>query len=174
MNEHVAVARTINRVVLDAMFPALLPDFDSREARVMLLAIGLQESRLLRRAQITQSGAANGPARGLWQFERAGGVHGVLTHRATQHYAVAVCEARGVTPGPRYVWQALQRDDILAAAFARLLLWTDPKKLPRIGDDESAWSCYERNWRPGKPHPEKWPEMYAAAVEAIDARAVAA
>lgn len=171
-------ARAINRTVLDTMFATLLPDLDSREARVLLLAIGLQESRLTHRVQITDSGA-NGPARGLWQFERGGGVNGVLTHRVSQPYAVSVCEARNVTPGPRYVWQRLADDDLLAAAFARLLLWTDPHRLPRVGDDETAWKYYLRNWRPGaydrgtdtqrNKLRNKWLRNYSIASEAIDA-----
>src|SRR3546814_10617520 len=40
------------------------PQFGSVDAERMLLAIGLQESRFLHRAQI------GGPARGYWQFER--------------------------------------------------------------------------------------------------------
>ncbi len=35
--------------------------------------------------------------------------------------------------------------------FARLLLWTDAKPLPAIGDEQGAWDYYLRNWRPGKP-----------------------
>ena len=49
----------------DILDPAakLLPGMDSAKARVMLLAIGLQESRFEHRRQI------GGPARGFWQFE---------------------------------------------------------------------------------------------------------
>ena len=59
----------------------------------MLLAIGLQESRLTHRRQI------GGPARGLWQFERGGGVAGVLRHAASRDHALSVCDARRVAPG---------------------------------------------------------------------------
>src|SRR5690606_12018619 len=60
---------------------ALLPEPDSsREARAMLLAIALQESRFMHRRQI------GGPARGYWQFE-VGGVRGVMTHRHTSTLA---------------------------------------------------------------------------------------
>lgn len=47
------------------------PSMDSTEARVMLLAIGLQESRFINRFQIVQGKpGAKGPARGFWQFEQ--------------------------------------------------------------------------------------------------------
>lgn len=55
----------------DILDPALklLPSMDSVRARMMLLAIGLQESRFEHRRQL-----GNGPARGFWQFESGGGV----------------------------------------------------------------------------------------------------
>lgn len=47
------------------------------------------------------------------------------------------------------VHPALEVDDVLAAGFARLLLWTDPHRLPAVGDVEGAWQLYLRTWRPG-------------------------
>src|SRR5690606_35531315 len=70
-------AMDLDVVVEQAIWPAyaLLPSrMDSDRATVMLLAIGLQESRFEHRRQI------KGPARGFWQFERGGGVRGVMTH----------------------------------------------------------------------------------------------
>lgn len=159
-------------IVLDAILrtainPALgmLPvKMDSDAARVELLAIGLQESRLKFRAQKTTDPYRKGPARGLWQFERGGGVIGVMTHRATKDLAEAVCKARGVPFDSSLIHARLEFDDILAAAFARLLLWTDPKPLPGVDASvDSAWECYLRNWRPGKPHRETWDEFHAQA-----------
>ena len=40
------------------------------------------------------------------------------------------------------------RGDVLAAGLARLLLWTDPSRLPRLGDADGAWQLYVRTWRP--------------------------
>lgn len=140
----------------------LLPaKMTSREAEVMLLAIGLQESRLTHRRQI------GGPARGLWQFERGGGVAGVLRHPVSRDHAVRVCDARGVAPVPEQVYQRLEHDDVLAAGLARLLLFTDPAKLPGLGDEEGAWQLYLRTWRPGKPHRHTWDALYAQALEAV-------
>jgi len=145
---------------------ALLPStMDSERARVLLLAIGLQESRLEHRRQI------GGPARGLWQFERAGGVQGVLRHEATAQLAAEVCRARGVAPDVSVVYGQLEHDDLLACAFARLLLWTDPQPLPALGYSAAAWQYYLRTWRPGKPHRETWDRLYRKALEVVRASA---
>ncbi len=142
---------------------ALLPaKMDTPAARVMLLAIGLQESRFLYRRQL-----ADGPARGLWQFERGGGVRGVLTHPASREHAYQICASRGVEPIAAAVHPALETDDVLAAAFARLLLWTDPGQLPAIGGTYAAWDLYKRTWRPGKPHRQTWDALYAQAAAEV-------
>ncbi|WDW06021.1 hypothetical protein PWE35_09310 [Stenotrophomonas maltophilia] len=141
---------------------ALLPStMDTAKARVLLLAIGLQESRFETRRQI------GGPARGYWQFEKGGGVVGVLTHPSTRKYAAEVCRDRGIEPTAAAVYPALERDDLLACAFARLLLFTDPKPIPDIGYVAASWDYYVRNWRPGKPHRSTWDALYAKAVEAV-------
>lgn len=151
-------------VLATAVMPALamLPDsMNSAKARVMMLAIGLQESRFELRRQV------GGPARGFWQFERDGGVVGVLEHRASKDHAAALCAARGVKADKDAVYPALENDDVLAAGFARLLLWTDPRALPVVGDSGAAWDCYLRNWRPGKPHPNTWGKLYDQAAFAV-------
>lgn len=147
----------------------LLPSkMRSREAQVMLIAIGLQESRFKYRRQLVGKPAQPvGPATGYWQFEKNGGVKGVLAHPSTSKVACNLCDVRGVAADPLAVWDALQRDDVLAAGLARLLLWTDPKPLPRIGDADAAWALYLRTWRPGKPHPETWQALYADAVRMV-------
>lgn len=147
---------------------ALLPAaMDTQAARVMLLAIGLQESRFLHRRQI------GGPARGFWQFEKGtrasrGGVWGVYLHAASKSHLAALCKARSVACDPDAIYAALEYDDVLAAGVARLLLWTDPKALPAIGDGEAAWSLYLRTWRPGTPHPKTWPALYAQAMATVE------
>lgn len=140
-----------------AMLPARM---DSLRARRILLAIQAQEDTQQRRRQWPQ-----GPARGLWMFEEQGGVHGVLRHQASADIAQQVCLVRHVKPEARAVWLQLEHDDVLAAAFARLLLWTDPKPIPdEIG---AAWAYYLRTWRPGKPHVSRWQANWNAAVEAV-------
>lgn len=131
---------------------ALLPSImDTPSARVLLLAFGLQESRFEHRDQLEKGGknTALGPALSFWQFERAGGVLGVLQHKASRIHAVRICTARGVNADSRAVWRRMAVDDVLGAAFARLLIWTDPLALPLASDAESAWRLYLRTWRPG-------------------------
>lgn len=135
---------------------ALPNKFDSRAANVMLVAIGLQESNFMDRYQLK-----GGPARGFWQFERHGGVKGVLTHHSVEHYAKGVCAIRKVAPAVDAVHQGLVTDDILACAFARLLLWTDPRAIPT--DEAEAWKYYLRIWRPGKPRENHWPGNWEQA-----------
>ena len=149
----------LDEVVMQAVFPALAdlpPKFYTPAALQLMLAIGLQESKLMSRWQVL-NGGRKGPARGLWQFEQGGGVKGVLSHDATKDLATQACKRRGVAPVPAAVWGELEHDDVLAATFARLLLWTDPRTLPAPNDTEGGWAYYERNWRPGKPHPATWP-----------------
>lgn len=155
---------SLSQIIETAVNPALalLPSaMDTPQARVMLLAIGLQESRFVHRRQI------GGPARGFWQFEKGGGVRGVLTHASTREQAQLVSKARGVPATADAVYDALDKDDVLAAAFARLLLWSDPKALPALGDADAAWALYLRTWRPGKPHPQTWPDLYRQAVAEV-------
>jgi hypothetical protein len=135
--------------------------FASPAAKAMLWAIGRQESRMTHRRQI------GGPARGLWQFERGGGVRGVLTHPSSRDHATRLCAERGVAPTSEAVYPALELDDVLACGFARLLLFTEPGALPKPvhGNAEKAWTYYTRAWRPGKPHRHTWDEFWNEAVE---------
>ena len=159
---------TLSEIRERAIAPALalLPArMRSDAAEVLLLAIGLQESRFQHRRQLVGTPPRpTGPATGFWQFERGGGVIGVLQHRASRDHALTLCAARGVEPVSQSVWQALQHDDVLAAGFARLLLWTDPHRLPALGDAQAAWDLYIRTWRPGKPHRQTWDALYAQAL----------
>jgi hypothetical protein len=152
---------------------SLLPsNMDSIQARVQLLATGLQESRLTHRYQIIDGGG-KGPARGLLQFERGGGVKGVMTHAATKQHAERIAELRGVPFNAQDIWTRLEFDDVLAFAFGRLLYWADPKSLPPLGNPEAAWDCYISAWRPGKPHRRTWDAFYNAALLSADRRGAA-
>lgn len=161
----------LNDVLATAVMPALalLPaKMDSAKARVQLLANGLQESRFEHTHQI------GGPAHSWWQFESGGGVKGVMTHAASKDHARVLCDARGVPFVRAAVFDAMEHDQVLAAGMARLLLWTDPKPLPNIGDAQGAWELYLRTWRPGKPHPQTWAKLYDQAVFAVMAQQQAA
>lgn len=163
----VDLAKGFNLGAVSQALALLPPKLDTEAARVQLLAIGLQECGLRERIQRV-NGGGQGPARGLQQFELGGGVRGVMNHPASRDLAAQVCLARrigGATSS--VVWGELATDDVLAFAFGRLLLLTDPKPLPALGDEEGAWAYYQRNWRPGKPHPERWPGNYQAALAAV-------
>lgn len=160
---------TLDEITRTGISPALalLPrHMDGPQARVMLLAIGLQESRFEHRRQM-----GNGPARGFWQFEKGGGVKGCVQHPASKDHLRRLCLARGVTFEADAIWRAIEHDDVLAAGLARLLLFTDPFKLPALGDAQAAWELYaDRCWRPGKPHPETWSGYHAQARAFVEGR----
>ncbi len=144
-----------------AIAPAMLlmpMAMDSPRARIQMLATGLQETSLRYRTQ-----HMDGPARGLWQFERGGGVRGVLEHPSTCAIAIRACEARDVKHDAQSAWAALETDDVLAAVFARLFMWTDAHKLP--DEAQGGWLAYLRTWRPGRPRPDTWPAFYAQAED---------
>lgn len=158
----------LDSILHSAINPALLRlprAMDSDAARVMLLAIGLQESRFQYRYQkIAGRPYEKGPARGFWQFERGGGVRGVMNHKHTKDHAQLVCEARGVPFDDVLIHARLETDDILAATFARLLLWADAKPLPKVdASHDETWDCYIRGWRPGKPHRATWDAFHKQA-----------
>ena len=91
----------------------------------------------------------------------------MLGHSASKMHAITLCHARGVKPATQDVYHRLEHDDVLAAGFARLLLWTDPHALPAIGDAQGAWGLYIRVWRPGKPHRQTWDALYVQAMEFV-------
>ena len=148
---------------------ALAGKYRSDEAFAELIAIALQESGLRSRWQIVDANhpEKRGPAHGFWQFEKNGGCLAVLTHPASAQAMRQACLDHGVVPDAYHLWKALCVDDILACKAARLLLYTDPAPLPRVGEVNKGWNYYERNWRPGKPHPKTWAQHYATAMEVV-------
>ncbi|MDQ3169016.1 MAG: hypothetical protein M3Q55_02620 [Acidobacteriota bacterium] len=149
----------VHRFVLPAAYSLLPPQMNSPAASAMLLSIGLQESRFLHRLQI------GGPAKSLFQFERGGGVVGVLTHPKTgelaRHALDALRYSRDSSSAAVHGYMA--DNDTLAAVFARLLLWTVPGRLPREGEADYAWQTYIDGWRPGRPHRSSWNAFYRQA-----------
>ena len=131
------------------------------KALVLLMAISGQESAWQHRKQI------GGPARSYWQFEKGGGVAGVLSHAASKTKIAAVCSQLDIPCDVVTVYEAMAWNDTLAASMARLLLFTDPRALPAVGDQDAGWEYYIRNWRPGMPHPQAWPGRYAKAMEIV-------
>lgn len=136
---------------------AMLPDAMSSDiAKRYLIAIALQESRLTHRKQI------NGPAKGFWQFE-AIAVKEVLTNKRTELHAKEICDSFSLPHDHRAVHAALETNDILACAFARLFLWCSKKALSQT----ASWNVYNSIWRPGKPKPDTWKGFWDKAGEAL-------
>jgi hypothetical protein len=164
---------TIEPKILDAIDAglALLPRaMSSAPARIMMYAVGLQESRFVHRRQVVGNPPRpTGPAKGFWQFERLGGCKGVVNHPASRYWMHSVCKARGVAFTATALWYAIETDDVLAAAAARLLLFTDPRPLPT--DAAGGWNLYIRTWRPGKPHRATWDALHQQASLTHIARA---
>ena len=145
--------------ILPAALSILPPRMDTPDARRMVLAIGLQESRFEHRRQIS------GPARGFFQFEH-GGVIGLIRHQATQpHLQAAVLSLKydaEMASDDIGLHAAIEHNDILACVLARLNLWWLPAPLATTQDD--GWNQYVSAWRPGRPHPESWGTCWAQAA----------
>jgi hypothetical protein len=153
--------QTMNDVIIPAAMLMLPDNMNTPAARAMMLAIALQESRIVHRRQI------RGPARGYWQFETAG-CAGVLAHRSSADHARRICAAMNYNATVGEVYNVLADNDLLAAAFARLLLWTLPSSLPDSNNPEEGWKQYIAAWRPGKPHRQTWDAFYKQAWQIVD------
>ncbi len=162
---------------IEAGLALLLPKpTPSDGARVLLYSTNRQENPARSPRQlISKDGRLQpvGPAAGDYQFEKGGGLRGVLNFGGlTTQRAQSACKARGVQPTADAVFTAIQTDPILAAAFARLLYYTDPFPLPAVGDEAGAWALYLRTWRPGASDRQpvelraKWRKSYADAMKA--------
>lgn len=166
-------AQRIHDVILPQAFAILpqKPAMSSPAARLALITIGFQETKFETRRQIISKMVdgkkklvPEGPASSYWQFEKGGGIKGVMNHASSRDAAFKVCTNRGVVWDRDAIWEAMATDDVLGACFARLLLWTNPKSLPAVGEEDLLWNLYAYDlWRPGKPHPEDWPAAYANA-----------
>lgn len=139
----------IHRFTIPAAYSLVPESMRSGNATAMLLAIGLQESQFQERKQI------NGPARSFWQFELIA-VKEVMRHPRTKRYAEAVIDAlcyrltfHSPTQQASAIHLAMEDNDPLACAFARLKLWTLEMPLPGPEDLSTAFHQYLSVWRPG-------------------------
>jgi hypothetical protein len=165
----------INRNVLTPALALLPPAMDSKEARALILAICLQESRFQHRVQLLGPSrhwwqSLNGPARGFAQFEKIG-VRGVLEHRASRDLALTLLANLRYPDDPVRTHEAMAHNDMLMFAFSRLALRRYPGALPTRGDADEAWRQYVAIWAPGKPHSHTWDAFYHMAWEAVCAKA---
>ncbi|MVW75402.1 hypothetical protein [Pseudomonas xionganensis] len=176
---------TLTEIRAQAIAPALalLPGRMSEHrpaVEVLLLTTHLQEAPNREQCQLPVRPGKCGPARGIFQFERGGGVAGVLRHPASRPHVFTVCAKLGVVPTLDGIFDALPSQcDVLDAALARLLYWTDRNPLPALGDVEGAWQYYLHNWRPGawergtpaqrQALRRKWGLNYAKAMDEVRA-----
>lgn len=163
--EQNVVTDQIQRFILPAAYSVLPSHLWSTKATALLLAIGMQESRFRMRQQ-----QPVGPARGFWMFEPTG-VVAVRHHPRTAVMLLAaasdLCYPSIRTMLPIDVCEALQHNDVLAAVFARCLLWTSITRLPDIGETQHGWQEYIKLWRPGTPRGETWAGFYDEAWKQI-------
>lgn len=162
----------VNEDMLYFVHKAIIPDafqllpgiMRSREANAMLLAIGLQESRFRYRRQLP-----DGPANGFWQFEpgEKAALGMMLKHEATNKILFPILKQLNYTPNRLTLYEALRHNDVLAAIFARLLLWTVYGEMPKAYDPDKGWMQYLEGWQPGRPHPETWPACFKLAWEVV-------
>jgi hypothetical protein len=120
----VVVTRTLATLGLPYMF----------EARALLMAIAAYESsggRFLVQVR--------GPALGPWQMEP--GTFDLLRRRCREW-------GHGSLEGRSAIEMAT--DLALACRAARLLLWFEPTKLPKVSDPTGQYETYLRVWRPGR------------------------
>lgn len=155
----------IHRFTLPAAYSLLPAKMNTPAATAQILATGLQESKFKHRKQI------GGPAMGFFQFERGGGIAGVLRHEATAQHVRAALRALcypASAATPETCYRLVADNDVLAAVFARLLLWTVPGRLPNRHEAEYGWRVYIDGWRPGKPHRNSWNVYFNSAWQRVD------
>ena len=162
-------ASLLLRTVIEPTLEWLLPEMDSPEARRMLIAIAGQESGFTSRKQIAAYKDGEpiwGPARGWWGFE-VPIIGGLKSHHATKAAYARVMEALEYDPETPIgqVQMILTDNDLLACALARLNLRWYPHAL--VADEGGAWDQYLAIWRPGKPHPHRWPGNWSMASEVV-------
>lgn len=154
---NVAIRPALKELEMDGIRP-------SKEAERFMLAIALQESRAKYRKQIGSQGLPTGPANSYWQFERGGGVKGVLNHASTKNRITRILADYDINRTEQDVWEAMRYHDILAACMARLLIFTLPGSLPTTA--QQGWDQYISAWRPGRPHRASWDAFWKQADEA--------
>src|SRR5262245_13778437 len=127
------------------------------EAMDMLLSIAASESLGCTYIDQHVTGSTSpGPAFGPFQFER-------LTITAVNKSVDRDLAAKGTMASVKKAFERFNTDYRTtkaetfhvrldsATAYARLLLWFDPTKLPPVGDRRGQYELYRAVWRPGKP-----------------------
>lgn len=136
-------------------------DIASIEAKLLLIAIGIQESGLTARRQF-----GHGPARSWWQIEELTALDTIQRWRPLKAYLTYLEIPIPIHTATLFGY-VLQYSEYAACGIARGILALDPSPLPTVGDLSGAWETYRRCWRPGKPRLEKWDSSYQLALEAV-------
>ena len=147
---------------------------ETAAASAMMVAIALQESALTARVQVLDAGkpwwqSRPGPAHGLWQFECGGGLTAVMGNAATKAIVDPVITQLNYPFDRTIIHDAIIHNDLLAAVFARALLYSAPWPLPGPDSPTEGWRQYLWAWRPGKPHESTWARNYRIAWELVNA-----
>jgi len=141
--------------------------YQSAEAQLMLMAIGITESGFRTRLQQPKD-----YAHGFWQFEKQGGCAGFEVDRKQAAFR-ATAKTLYFPTTRTDTWTLLGKGaDSLALIMARGLLWSDPAPLPAPGEEKVAYEYYRRCWRPGKPSWTRWQTAYGAAMDICGLTAV--
>ena len=109
-----------------------------------------------------------GPARGWWQFERNGGVAGVLSITAARRPpSFGVIHARS----SRSSIPSGERSRVTTGSpLASLGCCSGQIPLHSLAIRPTPGTCYaDRLWRPGKPHPRHWGDNWLIAGATIPA-----
>mgnify|MGYP003133141455 CR=1 FL=1 len=163
---------TLRDLIFPAAFSLLPPKLDTVEARAMLIAIALQESRLVHRAQLVGGAAEwwhslDPPAHGYYQFEVAS-IRLMLQHSIARPLLIPALSALDYpVDAPGLIHESVRDNDILATVLARALLYTVPESLPDESERERGWNQYIFGWRPGKPRPGAWQTNWRIAWETV-------
>lgn len=158
--------------IIDPALRLVETKYRTDEARALLIAIALQESKITERRQVLDAGkrwweSRPGKANGWWQFEQGGAVVGVLTHPASQRFIAPVLTKLEYPADSEIVHDGLIHNDVLACLMARALLVTLPAQLPGRDNPAEGWRQYIEAWRPGREKPDTWAAHYATAWRCI-------
>ena len=134
--------------------------FDNALAERILLAIAMQESDMEHRHQV------GGPAHGFFQFEPIGCAEAIRIDGLNQ---TRFFERLVLPTQYDELHVALEWSEAAMVVCARLILWSITRPLPGPHEQADAWRQYIRAWKPGKPHPDRWPANWALACEACEA-----
>lgn len=133
--------------------------------RIFLLTVMGQESAWTKRRQLGRTAGTFGPARGLCQFERNGGVALTMAHKSVEAWGRRFAGNLSIPWDVDTIYEAIAWNDVLACGFGRLYAYTDPKPLPMTAAE--GWDYYLRVWNPGQPRPETWGAYWHMAASAV-------